>query len=179
MKDNISLLHGSADNLKDLISSKDIYDYIISVDSAYHYNTRWSFLESAYVHLKQQGGMIGLYDLTIDPSFKNTASASQKQMIKFICDALSIPLKNLVTPEEYQTHLESIGYKKVQIQQLDRKRIFGGLSAAFKKQYATAVKNGIGISIKNTIVLKVSSYLFGMLAEKPYIVPVLVQGTKE
>lgn len=169
-------MHGSANDLDTLITGS--FDYIISVDSAYHYDTRWSFLESCLKHLNPRG-MIGLYDLTIHPNFKSTASVSQKQAIQLICNALNIPLKNLVTAEEYRSHLEVMGYKQISVQELERGRIFGGLSRAFQRQYETAMKNGVGVSVKNTMILKVSSYLFGVLAERPWIVPVLVECTKE
>lgn len=154
-----------------------MYDYIISIDSAYHYNTRWDFLKNAYNHLKRQG-MIGLYDIAIDSKLKKS-SEYNKMLSKACCSLLRIPLRNLVTVEQYQKNMEALGYKNVQIQTIDKKRVFGGLSQYFEKQYKNAVKNGIGISFTNRIILKGASYLFGALVHTPWIVPVIVEGRKK
>jgi 2C-methyl-D-erythritol 2,4-cyclodiphosphate synthase len=178
LKESITLLHGSADNLDQLLSSKDTFDYITSIDSAYHYNTRWDFLKNAFEKLNLNGS-IGLYDLAIEPDFLNKASPMQKQIFKFICESVHIPIQNLVTVEEYEDRLDDIGYEDVQIEQLDRHLVFGGLSHSFNQQYNTAIKYGIGVSLSNRIFLKISSFLFGLLGTKPWLVPIIVKGVKQ
>lgn len=177
-KDQINLLHGSADNLDSHISSTETYDYIVSIDSAYHYNTRWDFLKSALTHLKPTGS-IGLYDLCIDPNFLKQANALQYNVFRFICQAVHIPIENLVTTDDYEQKLMDMGYKQVHITKLDRSQVFGGLSGSFERQYYTAMKYGIGVSLPNRMFLKISSFLFGLLATRPWLVPVIVKGEKE
>lgn len=178
LKNQIILLHGSADDLDQHISSTDTYDYIVSIDSAYHYNTRWDFLKSALTHLKADGGVIGLYDLCIDPNFLKQATSLQYNIFKFICQAVHIPIENLVTTENYEKKLVDLGYKQVQIISLDRAQVFGGLSKSFDAQYDTVMKYGIGVSLPNRMFLKISSFLFGLLGTKPWLVPVIVKGER-
>lgn len=178
LEDRIQLVHGSADDLGQHIASDEIYDNIISIDSAYHYNTRWDFLRNAFQHLKPQGGCIGLYDLCIDPEFLKSATPMQSTIFKFVCDAVRIPSENLVTAEEYGKKLAEIGYTNVELLNIDREQVFGGLSKSFKAQYEEVNKYGIGVSLSNKVFLKVSAYLFGLLGEKPWIVPIIVKGEK-
>ncbi|KAK4513194.1 uncharacterized protein ATC70_012989 [Mucor velutinosus] len=177
-KQNITLLHGSADDLDQILPSTSTFDYITSIDSAYHYNTRWHFLEKAFKRLNLHGS-IGLYDLAIEADFLHNASPMQKNIFKFVCDTVHIPIQNLVTVEEYEERLEDIGYEDVQIEQLERHLVFGGLSRSFDQQYTTAMKYGIGVSLSNRIFLKVSSFLFGLLGSKPWLVPIIVKGVKQ
>ncbi|KAI8645251.1 S-adenosyl-L-methionine-dependent methyltransferase [Parasitella parasitica] len=178
LKENISLVHGSADNLEEVLSANDTFDHIICIDSAYHYNTRWNFLETVFKKLNQNGS-IGLYDLAIEPDFLHKATSLQRRIFQFVCESVHVPIQNLVTVEEYADHLENIGYEGVEIDQLDRNLVFGGLSHSFDTQYNAAAKYGIGISLSNRIFLKVSSFLFGLLRAKPWLVPIIVKGVKQ
>lgn len=177
LENQINLIHGSADDLDQHIAPTDTYDYIVSIDSAYHYNTRWDFLKSAFTHLKPKG-VIGLYDLCIDPTFIKKVTPFHYNIFKFICQAVHIPIENLVTTEDYEKRLVDLGYKEVQIISLDRMQVFGGLSKSFDTQYDTVMKYGIGVSLPNRIFLKVSSFLFSLLGTRPWLVPVIVKGEK-
>ncbi|CEP19157.1 hypothetical protein [Parasitella parasitica] len=177
LKKNISLLHGSADNLDQILLVNDTFDRVISIDSAYHYNTRWNFLETVFKKLNKNG-CIGLYDLAIEPDFLHKATPFQQKVVQFVCESVQIPVQNLVTVEEYEDRLEDIGYEEVEIEQLDRNLVFGGLSHSFDQQYNTAMKYGIGMSLSNRILLKVSSFLFGLLGSKPWLIPIIVKGVK-
>jgi hypothetical protein len=174
----INLLHGSADDLEQLIPDQSVYDYVISIDSAYHYNTRWSFLKSSYIKLKN-GGTVGLYDLAIEPGFLENATPFQKSIFNFVCDAVKIPIGNLVTVQTYQQQLINLGYKQVEIEQLDRQHVFGGLARSFDQQYDTVMKYGIGVSLSNRMFLKISSFLFGLISSKPWLVPIIVKAQKK
>ncbi len=176
-RDSIKLVHGSADDLKEHIDSTEKYDYITSIDSAYHYNTRWDFLKNAFDYLVH-GGSIGLYDLCLDPGFSSNATPMQHSVIKFICGAVHIPIENLVTAEEYERRLVNIGYTNVKMIVLEREQVFGGLSKSFDAQYDEVMKYGIGVSLSNRLFLKVSSYLFGLLGTKPWIIPIIIKGEK-
>ncbi|KAI7895598.1 S-adenosyl-L-methionine-dependent methyltransferase [Mucor mucedo] len=171
----INVLHGSADTLDKHVSST--FDYIISIDSAYHYNTRWNFIQAAFKHLNE-GGVLGLYDLCIDPDLYASVTPIKRQILKLVCQAVHIPLENLVTPEEYEKRVEDAGYKKVDMVCLDRMLVFGGLSQSFHTQYETTQKYGIGMSLSNRMTLKVSGFLFGLLATRSWLVPVLIKAEK-
>lgn len=179
LEEKIQLVHGSADDLSQHIASNEIYDSIISIDSAYHYNTRWDFLKNAFQHLKPEGGCIGLYDLCVDPEFLKSATPMQSMIFKLVCDAVRIPSANLVTAEEYGKRMAEIGYTKVELLNMDREQVFGGLSKSFQTQYEEVNKFGIGVSLSNKAFLKVSAFLFGLLGEKPWIVPIIVKGEKQ
>lgn len=178
LKNEITVIYGSADNLGQHISTKSFYDYIISIDSAYHYNTRWDFLKNAMDYLKPNGGIIGLYDLCIDPDFIKNASSTKLAIFKSICGAVHVPVANLVTPEEYKKRLIEIGYKNVQMVTLERSKVFGGLSKSFEAQYDTVMKYGIGMTMSNRFYIKASSFFFGFLGTKPWLVPVMIKGEK-
>lgn len=135
-------------------------------------------MENAFKRLNLHGS-IGLYDLAIEADFLDKASSMQKSVFRFICDTVHIPIQNLVTVEEYGDRLEDIGYEEVQIEQLDRRLVFGGLSRSFDQQYTTAMNYGIGVSLSNRIFLKVSSFLFRLLGSKPWLVPIIVRGVKQ
>lgn len=174
----VNLLQGSADDLEQLISDQKTYDYVISIDSAYHYNTRWDFLKTSYSKLKNEG-VVGLYDLAIEPGFYKNATSFQKSIFNFICKAVKIPIGNLVTAQEYEEQLTKLGYKQVEIEQLDRQQVFGGLARSFDQQYDIVMKYGIGVSLSNRMFLKISSFLFGLISTKPWLVPIIVKAEKK
>lgn len=129
-------------------------------------------------HLRSNGGVVGLYDLSIEPDFIKNTSTMQYTIFKFICDAVHIPIENLVTVEEYEKRLVELGYKHVEVISLGRAQVFGGLAKSFDAQFETVMKYGIGVSLSNRIFLKVSSFLFGLLGTKPWLVAVIVKGEK-
>ncbi|OBZ82145.1 Erythromycin 3''-O-methyltransferase, partial [Choanephora cucurbitarum] len=51
LKEQIALILGSADDLSTYTSSEK-HDAVLSIDSAYHFNTRWDFLRNAFDCLK-------------------------------------------------------------------------------------------------------------------------------
>lgn len=169
-------MHGSADTLDQHVSTQD-FDYIISIDSAYHYNTRWKFIQTAFSYLNPQG-TLGLYDLCLDPEFMSSITPMQKQLLGLICQLIHVPLENLVTPEEYKSKMMAMGYQQIEMVCLDRMQVFGGLSNSFQLQYETVLKYGIGVSLPNRIMLKVSSFIFGLFSTRSWIIPVLVKGKK-
>ncbi|KAI8333241.1 S-adenosyl-L-methionine-dependent methyltransferase [Blakeslea trispora] len=177
LKENVSLVLGSADDLPTHTSSEK-YDVVLSIDSAYHFNTRCAFLKNAFDCLKEEGGKIGLYDLAIDLNFWEKSTPFQKQMVQWICTAVHIPVENLVTVDTYQQQLKEIGYNSVQINVLEREQVFGGLSACFQKQHQLALEHGIGISFPNRMFLKASSFFFGLLNQNQWVVPIIVTAER-
>ncbi|KAI7905583.1 S-adenosyl-L-methionine-dependent methyltransferase [Cokeromyces recurvatus] len=177
----IRLFHGSADDLNTLLLPSQRYDYVISIDSAYHFNTRWDFLKNVYGKLddkKEGSGMIGIYDLTVNPLFLKNASYLQRYIFQLIAKLVHIPIQNLITANVYQQQMIELGYKDVEIQTIDRQLVFGGLSEHFRQQYNQATKYGATISLFAMIYLKFSIIIFNLLARKSWLVPVIIKGKK-
>ncbi|KAI9470093.1 MAG: S-adenosyl-L-methionine-dependent methyltransferase [Benjaminiella poitrasii] len=174
----INLLHGSANDLDTLLAPNKPYNHIISIDSAYHFNTRWDFLKKAYARLKDNDGTIGIYDLTIDPAFLQDASRLHRYVFQLVSGLIQIPLQNWITAETYRQQMIEVGYEQVEVELIDRQLVFGGLARSFRQQYHQAVKYGIATSPSSRIYLKLSSLVFGFLATKPWLVPVIVKGCK-
>lgn len=177
LQTQVNLLHGSADDLEHLIPDRKSYDYVISIDSAYHYNTRWDFLKSSHSYLKNDG-VVGLYDLAIEPGFYENRPYL-KSIIKFVCNMAKIPIENLVTVQEYREQLTKLGYKQVDIEQLDKEHVFGGLARSFNQRYDIVMKYGIGLGFFNIMPLKISSAFFSFIAAQPWLVPIIVKAEKK
>ncbi|KAI8090226.1 S-adenosyl-L-methionine-dependent methyltransferase [Gilbertella persicaria] len=178
LQEHITLSCGSADDLQDHIPSTDSFDAIVSIDSAYHFDTRWDFLKNAFSLLKSKEGKIGLYDLAIEAELLEKATPLQKKLVEWICLSVHIPIQNLVTVDRYQEQMKTIGYDNIHIQALDKRQVFGGVSKSFQQQYELTLEYGVGISFTNRMFLKVSSFFFGLLSEKPWIVPIIVTAEK-
>lgn len=181
-KQRILLLHGSADNLESLIqSSSKQFDHVISIDSAYHYNTRWDFFKSAYKQLKNHGGTLGLFDFALHPTLSKTLQTSpwKFHMFKIMCKLSQVPLSNLLaTPDEYKQRLYDTGFKEVQLQTVPTEQVFGGISRYIRQQSQNAIRYGININLIDRIFLSGSSYIFNLLATNEWIIPVFVAAKK-
>ncbi|KAI9491583.1 S-adenosyl-L-methionine-dependent methyltransferase [Zychaea mexicana] len=176
--DRINFLCASAtdDKLSSVIDKFGPFDHIISIDSAYHYVTRWKFLQAALYHLLP-GGTLGLYDLTVHPSLL------VKQRTRWIAEivgryVLGIPKENMVTAEAYRDRLEAMGYAQVEVEPVPADRVFGGLSRFIRRQYAQAEAWDILPPFANRMFMLASASLFGLLARKQWVVPVIVSGRR-
>ena len=81
------------------------FDYIISVDSAYHYTTRWKFFEKSIQYLKTNGTII-LTDIVAGPSI---LKKDNNIIIKFVIYILEkcFPKTNFVSIDDYKSILSS------------------------------------------------------------------------
>ncbi|KAI8970003.1 S-adenosyl-L-methionine-dependent methyltransferase [Mycotypha africana] len=179
LRNKIQLIHGSADNIHQWLPPTTSFDYILSIDSAYHYNTRWSFLKDARDKLNI-GGVVGLYDLALDDSFANgTRSPFATLFLKCICKAMHVPIRNLVTVTEYKRIVSDLAYLNVQVQPLDRRVVFGGLANTLAQLDVTTKQYGIGVSLSNKLFLKASRFIFDVLAKSSIFIPIIVICRKE
>lgn len=166
---NIQLLHGSADHLATVVGTDQKYTHVISIDSAYHYNTRSSFFKQVHDQHLQAGGALGLFDLVIAKEYKH------RMMVDVFCRLLHIPRANVVTIDEYHDQLVEAGFDQVEVQALERAQVFGGLARYLEK---TRDEFGDELSMGNRVFLKITGWMFTKLSARPWIVPVLVQANK-
>ncbi|KAI8141814.1 S-adenosyl-L-methionine-dependent methyltransferase, partial [Fennellomyces sp. T-0311] len=170
-QNRVKLICGSAtdDNLFDAA-----FDHIVSIDSAYHYDTRWKFLQTAQSQLVP-GGTLGLYDLTIDPKLLQYKWLAVL-MGRYV---LGIPESNMVTADAYRDQLVAMGYAQVAVNAVPADRVFGGLSRFIRRQYAQAALWDILPPWGNRVFMLSSASLFGLLARKGWVVPVIVSARKK
>ncbi|KAI7880876.1 S-adenosyl-L-methionine-dependent methyltransferase [Lichtheimia hyalospora FSU 10163] len=172
LEDRIQLIQGSATDIQDLFRDHPLFDYIISIDSAYHYATRWDFFNAALSRLVP-GGSIGLYDLAA------TQSADSNAILKFACQhVLGIPPTNLVTMDEYKNRMVAIGYTDVHLEALDQDQIFGGLSRFIERQYEQAARWDVLPPVGNRIFLRITMWIFRLMSQKKWLQPVIVRAKK-
>ena len=194
LQDRIHLICGSAtddhytfvvnDDNKDN-NNDHLFDHIISIDSAYHYLTRWKFLQTAMTHLVPDG-TLGLYDLTIHPNLlglhgdSNNIINIKKHIVELLGHyVLDIPKENMVTAEQYRDRLISMGYDQVTVEPIDGDRVFGGLSRFIRRQYQQAEAWDILPPFGNRMFMLSSASLFSLLARKQWVVPVIVSARKK
>ncbi|KAI7869127.1 S-adenosyl-L-methionine-dependent methyltransferase [Spinellus fusiger] len=177
LQDKVFLLQGSADHLDACLEKKEVFDQVVSIDSAYHYNTRWQFLSTAYSRLVP-GGQLGMYDLTLDTTLLNTETSWKQWVLKKVCSGMKIPLDNLVSPAGYQQRLEAMGYTHVQVEAIDRQYIFGGFSRHMKNHQKILSDYEISTTLVNGLFMHFSIYFFGLMASHAWVQPVFVKATK-
>ncbi|KAI9256229.1 S-adenosyl-L-methionine-dependent methyltransferase [Sporodiniella umbellata] len=181
-KERIELLCGSADDLNSLIQpSSKKFDHIVSIDSAYHFNTRWNFFKSAYKQLKDQGGTLGLFDFALHPAYAKTLQTSQPKLLLFkaVCKLFQVPATNLLaTPDEYKQQLHNAGFEEVQIHTVEPNKVFGGISCHIDRQSLKAMKYGINVGLTDRAFLSASAYIFSLLATHEWITPIFASAKK-
>ncbi|KAF8807460.1 S-adenosyl-L-methionine-dependent methyltransferase [Phlegmacium glaucopus] len=85
-------------------SSATTFDSILALDCAYHFNTRYRFLEQSFQKLTP-GGSIALADICFSSSSLNT------RRTRLITSILSlIPTYNRISAEDYVDKMKQIGY---------------------------------------------------------------------
>jgi ubiquinone/menaquinone biosynthesis C-methylase UbiE len=89
-------------------------DVVLSLDSAYHYNTRSQFIQESWKWLKDDG-RIGLVDLVLNdpPTFLTWL------FLIPVAWVIGIPIENLYTAKNYQSMMERHGFDNVQIRTID------------------------------------------------------------
>ncbi|KAI9272920.1 S-adenosyl-L-methionine-dependent methyltransferase [Phascolomyces articulosus] len=172
--DDFTFTHNNSNN------DKTFYDHIICIDSAYHYLTRKKFLQTALTHLIP-GGSLGLYDLTLHPQLLfNNNSVVKKWIVEFFGQSiLGIPKENMITAEMYRDQLKTMGYDQVKVTTLCGDRVLGGLSRFIHRQYQQAATWDILPPLGNRVFMMSSASLFGYLARKQWVVPVIVSAHKK
>ncbi|CEG72843.1 hypothetical protein RMATCC62417_08328 [Rhizopus microsporus] len=179
-KQKITLLHGSADDL-DRLFPKHKFDHILSIDSAYHYDTRWDFFKNAY-NLLNDKGTLGLFDFALDPTFSQELKKSSWKLFLFktICTISKVPAENLMsTPTEYKHKLHQAGFNHICLETVEQEKVFGGISRFMTHQLQNTAKYGVNIGITDKLFLRASCFVFHLLATNKWIVPLMVSAEKQ
>jgi microcystin synthetase protein McyJ len=119
---DISFLVGSAtkldvcDNFLKVHSELDgPFDKIISMDSAYHYDSRVDFFKQAHKFLKP-GGILVIADICLTNSdVIETLRFPATYLLKLMLRAGYIPYENLYTHQEYLQKLGKIGFEQMDV----------------------------------------------------------------
>jgi microcystin synthetase protein McyJ len=82
------------------------FDFVIAIESAFHFNTRELFFKEAYRLLKA-GGKIALADCLPPPEFK------ADEAFKSAASRMAIPLANLYSIHNYIDKMREAGFKNV------------------------------------------------------------------
>lgn len=93
-------------------SSPRCFDTILALDCAYHFNTRFAFLDQSFVKLLP-GGRIALADICIDPV---ALRYGEGWLITSFFGLM--PKQNMVSKEEYVSVMKKIGYVDVQLRDI-------------------------------------------------------------
>ncbi|GLB36207.1 putative protein with phoX homologous domain, present in p47phox and p40phox [Lyophyllum shimeji] len=93
-------------------SSKTLFDRILALDCAYHFNTRNAFLRQALRKLAP-GGRIALADIYFDPRLVQSRRA---WLISSLFKLM--PKRNMVSIDGYVAEMEEMGYVDVQVEDI-------------------------------------------------------------
>ena len=93
-------------------SSADIFDAVLALDCAYHFDTRDTFLRQSFLKLAP-AGRIALADICFDPQ-------RLKSLPVWIVTRLFrlMPTHNFVSTEGYRSQMEEIGFVDVQLEDI-------------------------------------------------------------
>ncbi len=107
LDDSIQILNKNANTI--LSFKHDVFDRIISIESAFHFNTRKYFLQNSHTILKQNG-IICIVDILQDYKLiKETNNLPEKLRM------IAIPEDNIISIQDYNKLLQEIGYKNITI----------------------------------------------------------------
>ena len=93
---------GNATNLE---FDNDIFDTVLSVESAFHYKPRKQFFKESYRVLKPGGKLV-----IADIMYKEHPNCLKKMILSLYNGFLDIPEENCINTEEWVKELEDIGY---------------------------------------------------------------------
>ena len=114
--------------LKSSENQMPLFDSILGVDCAYHFNTRDVFLRQCHNRLQPGSGRLVLADMCFEPT--STISAWLSRIIAFI---LGIPRANLVSREVYHDSLERIGFDGIAIEDISP-NVYPGFTAFLRSR---------------------------------------------
>lgn len=112
------LIRGDAANLTTLVTRK--FDKVLSVDAAYHFDTRQTFLRSSFDVLNPSG-QLSMTDLLLADS----TTPFDRLLLRIVCYFASVPFVNIITVGSHISQLESIGYEDILVEDIS-KSVFPG-----------------------------------------------------
>lgn len=90
------------------------YNVVLSLDSAYHYNTREKFVTESY-NMLMEGGRFG----TIDLFLSENMTASKWIIAALFSKIIGIPWANLYNKREYEKKLKQAGFARFHSESID------------------------------------------------------------
>ncbi|KAF9437156.1 hypothetical protein BGZ76_001766 [Entomortierella beljakovae] len=107
------------------------FTHVVSIDSAYHYNTRAQFLKNAAQVLVPGSGRLALADMIL------AKPAPTSMLGRYIFDnvlkGIEVPVTNMKIMEEYKKDLEDAGFIDIEIITVED-RVFSGLAQHIQEQ---------------------------------------------
>jgi erythromycin 3''-O-methyltransferase len=100
-------IYACVGNACNLTFGNEMFDTVISLESAFHYKPRIKFLQEAYRVLEKDGKLV-IADILINN--KKVSILNALSRLGFI-NIFDIPVENQITKEEYITQLTGIGFK--------------------------------------------------------------------
>ncbi|RUP49933.1 hypothetical protein BC936DRAFT_140951 [Jimgerdemannia flammicorona] len=174
------LLLGDASNLAStpnlLPPASPLFDAILSIDSAYHYNTRWSFLASALPILRPSGS-VALADVALHPVAVPT-TPWRRWALRAVCAMGRIPFENMVTRAEYEARMRTIGFVDVKFEVVPPEKVFGGLAEFIKRQRQKCEEVGVRTAPVTSVGLAVVEWMCGWFRGGEVCEFVIVSGRK-
>jgi len=116
----------SATQLGELALPAEHFDSVVSVDSAYHFAPRTSFLRHAH-RLLRPGGRLALTDIVRGPGRMSWFGEFM------LARAFQIPSANWIDPATYEAQLRKLGFADVRVEIIDD-AVFPGLVDFLERQ---------------------------------------------
>jgi ubiquinone/menaquinone biosynthesis C-methylase UbiE len=109
------LVPGPASLLADRAGSS--FDRVLSLDAAYHFDTRAAFLRDAFAALRP-GGTLAVADIVSD-AHRLPLNPFARLFLRLALSVSSVPLANYHDCVEYRRVLEALGFQQVSIRVID------------------------------------------------------------
>ncbi|KAF9941012.1 hypothetical protein BGZ67_006068 [Mortierella alpina] len=110
---------------------KSHFTHVVSIDSAYHYNTRASFLRNAAQVLEPNTGRLAMADIIL--AKPAPTSSFGRGIFNAVFGALEVPVVNIKTMDEYKQDLVEAGFLDIEIECIED-RVFSGLATFIQDQ---------------------------------------------
>ncbi|KAG0351315.1 S-adenosyl-L-methionine-dependent methyltransferase [Gamsiella multidivaricata] len=113
------------------ITTGQHFTHVVSIDSAYHYNTRAQFLKNALKVLQPETGRLAMADMIL--ARPAPTSGLGRSIFEAVFKAMEVPVENMKTMEEYKQDLVNAGFVDIEIECIED-RVFSGLAGYIENQ---------------------------------------------